>query len=335
MHTIDRALIVTGFLAAALACTHPILPGPEAGEPDSLLDAGEPACADAGTRGPSCGEGTVLAGTTCERAEGRRCGDGTVERDGACVAEAPAHAIRLGLSRVPADPHITVPVRFYAITPEGAPQTPAVRLEAMREDAGAIFGTRSDGLSQVGAFRPCDGAATGCLGAVTFAAHEIASGEVLATSAPVELVPALGAGVPDGCLGAPNVLYVHRWKGTSAAGPPAGTFISEARFALSAFVGETTSLVEVSVNSGGGLHHYLRLRAPFEIRRYDDVRRMPSDGGPSLEYTSTVGCNETSGWFEVHRFIVAGGRLRELLVTFEQQCDSYAHDLGCLHVSEP
>jgi hypothetical protein len=74
----------------------------------------------------------------------------------------------------------------------------------------------------------------------------------------------------------------------------------------------------------------------LRVRRYEGARRYPfsiGDRRPGFELTSTSrGCNEDFGWFEVHALAAQPGHLRRLLATFELQCDGLQPPVrGCVH----
>lgn len=125
-----------------------------------------------------------------------------------------------------------------------------------------------------------------------------------------------------------------------------------ATFAVSALAAPTwmpppdANTIDANVTLAGARRRYYQLELStggtgraLEVGSFEDAMRYPfsvSDGRNGLTLSSTGrGCNRSSGRFDVHRVVLDGTVVREVLVSFDFYCELTDLVQGCLHYVAP
>ena len=318
--------------------------------------------ADADASVVTCGEGTVLIGTSCEKKDEPDVG-GTPETSDAVapvdvleVADAPPDAspeslgeaaiaryeIRVPVTELPADGFSKIPILAIGTNADGTPSKAPVVLAVSRPDAGTIS-PASVTLTTLGAttyLTPCNSATTPtCVG--TFTITLALAGDPttpVARSVTLTLVAPTGVGSTAPCLGGGNVIffdgdagdYIHKGTDTIKLGTWRASPVS-------------TDTITIHVDPSDpkqGLWWDLEfssraIPAKLAPQVYEGAERAPfaSPGHPGIDLGGDGrGCNTISGRFQIETLEFSGSALKAFTATFEQHCEGGSAALrGCVH----
>lgn len=174
----------------------------------SSRTAADVACPAPGER--RCGSGTVERDGVCAALP--ECGLGTHSVDGSCVPLETVHTIVAESSTIPADSLLRIPMRTFATKRDGTASDEALSLEPTRIGAASLLPSALPAADRIQHFSliPCDeSAGAACLGPVAVLARRLSDRLPVAKGPVVTIVPRPRFGNAEACLSAPNVLYAR------------------------------------------------------------------------------------------------------------------------------
>lgn len=300
-------------------------------------------CEDAST--VECGPGTVLQLSTmsCLPADDSprfTCGAGTRADGRECVPEDRSHfELRVLSPLISANALQPVPVVAHGTYADGTPVLEPAILSIDRPGAGNFLRTNVelDALGAVAHYRPCSVTRPGCTGPVRFSLALAAAPGTPVATLDAELVESPVGSSAAACLAADELMFLDGedsvFTGTLSA--------ADARWGVTG----TASRLQLRVEPSGSNRSWqlefntLALGTPLEPGVYEHVRR-PGTVPPSMPRaamdvrSSTSGCGQVDGSFEVHAYEVVGDVVEHALISFEQRCTGAPRTLrGCVRVT--
>jgi hypothetical protein len=185
-------------------------------------------------------------------------------------------------------------------------------------------------------FVPCNAIVDpSCAGTTTLTLARAEAPSLTLATAEVELVPPTGVGSTAPCLLADNVMFFDGndfiFNGTQT--------VTEGLFDDSPRDDDwVTFRVEPSDDRQGSSWHLdfstEQLGVPLGIGVYNDAQRaaFAQPGRPGLSVGGDGrGCNQISGRFQIHEYVLERGDVQRALISFEQHCERGPRVLrGCL-----